>query len=149
MLFLWISTYLVRNSFWRCLTCKKEYMSYKKLNVWHLSKEIVIDIHAMTMGLPRFELYETGSQILRSSKSIRSYIVEGYGRRRYKKDFIRFLIYAHSSVDETRDHLEILFETKSLKNEKVFNDLSQKLDLMGKKLYQFIESVEKGHKSQS
>jgi four helix bundle protein len=93
-------------------------MSYKKLRIWQLSREIVIDIYAMTMDLPKFELYETGSQIRRSSKSIRSNIVEGYGRRRYKQDFIRFLIYAHSSVDETRDHLEILFETKSYRMEK-------------------------------
>lgn len=124
-------------------------MSYKKLKVWQLSRELVIEIHAMTLDLPKFELYETGSQIRRSSKAIRSNIVEGYGRRRYKRDFIRFLIYAHSSVDETKDHLEILNETKSLKDEKAFKELSKKLNLLGKKLYQFIESVEKGHKSES
>lgn len=33
---------------------------------------VVIDIHKMTMELPKFELYETGSQIGRSSKSIRA-----------------------------------------------------------------------------
>ena len=124
-------------------------MSYKKLKVWQLSREIVIEVHKMTMDLPKFELYETGSQIRRSSKAIRSNIVEGYGRRRYKKDFIRFLVYAHSSVDETKDHLEILYETKSLKDQRIFYSLSQKLDLLGKKLYQFIDTVEKGHKSQS
>lgn len=124
-------------------------MSYKKLKIWQLSREVVIEIHEMTMDLPKFELYEAGSQIRRSSKAIRSNIVEGYGRRRYKKDFIRFLIYAHSSVDETRDHLETLLETKSLKDEKVFENISRKLNLLGKKLYQFIHSVEKDHKSKS
>jgi four helix bundle protein len=52
-------------------------MSYKKLDIWKLSKEVVIDIHEMTLKLPKFELYETGSQIRRSSKSIKSNIVEG------------------------------------------------------------------------
>ena len=122
-------------------------MSYKNLDVWKLSREIVIAIHKMTMKLPKFELYETGSQIRRSSKSIRSNIVEGYGRRRYKKDYIRFLIYAHSSIDETRDHLEILYETKSLTDKKVFEHIASRLDLLGKKLYKFIESVENNHKS--
>lgn len=65
-------------------------MSYKKLKIWQLSREIAIEVHAMTMDLPKIELYETGSQIHRSAKSIRSNIVEGYGRRRYKQDFIRF-----------------------------------------------------------
>src|ERR1700720_4083624 len=38
----------------------------------------------MTMrDLPKFEIYEEGSRIRRSVKSIRSNIVEGYGRRRY------------------------------------------------------------------
>ncbi|HKK45099.1 MAG TPA: four helix bundle protein, partial [Balneolaceae bacterium] len=60
-------------------------------------------------------------------------------------DYIKFLIYAHSSVDETRDHLEILFETKSFKDEELFNNLSQKLNLLGKKLYSFIQAVENMH----
>jgi len=124
-------------------------MSYNKLDIWKLSREVVIVIHNLSLDLAKFELYETGSQIRRSSKSIRANIVEGYGRRRYKQDFIRFLVYAHSSVDETRDHLETLFETQSFKDEKLFNDLSQKLNLLGKKLHQFIESVEKGHRSKS
>lgn len=122
-------------------------MSYKNLEIWKLSRQIVVDIHRMSMQLPKFELYETGSQIRRSSKSIRSNIVEGYSRRRYKKDFIRFLIYAHSSVDETRDHLEVLYETKSLTKQSTFTDLSQNLNTLGKKLYQFIQSVEENHKS--
>ncbi len=41
-------------------------MSYKKLQIWQLSREIVIEVHKMTMDLPKFELYETGSQIRRS-----------------------------------------------------------------------------------
>lgn len=122
-------------------------MSYKKLDIWKLSREVVIDVHKMSMKLPQFELYETGSQIRRSSKSIRANIIEGYGRRRYKQDFIRFLIYAHSSVDETRDHLEILLETNSLNDKEIFQRLSQKLDILGRKLHNFIKSVEKGHKS--
>ncbi len=66
--------------------------------------------------LPRFELYEEGSQIRRSSKSVVANIVEGYGRRRYKSEYIRFLIFALASCDETREHLEILRETGSLGN---------------------------------
>lgn len=118
-------------------------MSYKKLEVWKLARKISIDIHKISLNLPKLELYETGSQIRRSSKSIRANIVEGYGRRRYKQDFIKFLIYAHASVDETRDHLETLYETKSLKDEKAFNNLSNDLNLLGRKLFSFIKAVEK------
>jgi len=71
-------------------------MSYKKLKIWQSARILAVDIHNMTMKLPKFEFYEVGSQIRRSSKSIRSNMVEGYGRRRYKADFIKFLVYAHS-----------------------------------------------------
>jgi len=94
------------------------------------------------MKLPKFELYEAGSQIRRSSKSIRSNIVEGYGRSRYKADFIRFRVYAHSSVDETRDHLETLYETKSLTDKVKFEKIQDDLDQTGKMIYKYIQIVE-------
>src|SRR5687768_13761522 len=91
---------------------------YKSLEIWRMAKDLAVDIHHMTLtDLPKFEMYETGSQIRRSSKSIRSNIVEGYGRRTYKQEFLKHLTYAIGSKDETLDHLETLFETKSLTDE--------------------------------
>jgi four helix bundle protein len=46
-------------------------------------------------------MYELGSQLKRSSDSVVSNIVEGYGRRRYKADFIRFLVFSYASCLET------------------------------------------------
>ena len=120
-------------------------MSYRNLEIWQLARELVIDIHHMTLELPKFELFEEGQQIRRSIKGVRSAIVEGYGRRRYKNDFIKFLVYAHSSNDETIDHLEILFETGSLKDQELFNKLMEKLNMLGRKLNNFIQAVEKHH----
>lgn len=123
-------------------------MSYKNLEIWQMARELVIDIHKMTLkNLPRFEMYETGSQIRRSSKSIRSNIVEGYGRRMYKNEFIRFIIYALSSTDETIDHLETLFETGSLTNQKLFEDLHNRSNILGKMINNFLKSVQRNHKS--
>ena len=124
-------------------------MSYRKFEIWQLARELVIDIHKMTLHkLPKFEMYEEGSQIRKSSKSVKSTIVEGYGRRRYKQDFIRFLTYAIGSNDETIDHLENLFETGSLTDEDLYKDLSDRLDKLGRKLNLFAKSVSKGHLSE-
>jgi four helix bundle protein len=90
-------------------------------------------------------MYEVGGQIRRSCKSVKSNIVEGYGRRYYKNEFIHFLIIALASNDETIDHLETLFETKSLNDENLFNEVHSKLETLGKKLNLFIQSVEKEH----
>ena len=67
-------------------------------------------------------------------------IVEGYGRRRYKQDFIRFLTYAIASNDETMDHLETLFETESLTDKELYDWLRNRVDLLGRKLNLFIQS---------
>ena len=118
-------------------------MSYRKVEIWQLARELVIDIHRMTLEkLPKFEMYEEGRQIRKSSKSVKSMIVEGYGRRRYKQDFIRFLTYSIASNDETMDHLETLFETASLTDKAFYESLRNRVDLLGRKLNLFIQSVE-------
>ena len=123
-------------------------MSYKNLTIWQDSRELVVDIHKMTLNkLPQLELFEEGSQIRRSIKSVKSNIVEGYGRRRYKQEFIRFLTYSLASCDETTDHLETLYETGSLKDEALYKDLHERLETLGKKLNLFIQSVEKDHRT--
>ena len=124
-------------------------MSYKNLEIWQLARELVIDIHKMTLQkLPKFEMYEEGAQIRKSSKSVKSTIVEGYGRRRYKQEFIRFLTYAAGSSDETADHLDTLFETGSLTDQDLFQDLDERLDKLGRKLNRFVKSVEESHISE-
>lgn len=117
-------------------------MSYKNLEIWKLADELVVEVHQMTLtGLPKFEMFEVGSQIRRSIKSVKETIVEGYGRKIYKAEFIKFLVYALASNDETTDHLETLFKTKSLTNEVLYNDLHSKLQILGKKLNLFIKGV--------
>lgn len=123
-------------------------MSYKKLEIWLLADRCVVDIHKMSLKeLPKFELYEVGSQIRRSMKSVKSNIVEGYVRRRYKNEFIQFLVYAQASLDETVDHLETLWRTASLKNQELFEKLAKALDILGKKLNEFLQAVERNHQS--
>jgi four helix bundle protein len=89
--------------------------SYEDLELYKLAKQMTVEIHQVTLDeLPKFEMYEQGSQIRRSSKSAVANLVEGYGRRRYKAEYIKFLTYALASCDETKAHLELLHETNSL-----------------------------------
>jgi four helix bundle protein len=78
---------------------------------------------------------------------VKSTVTEGYGRRRYKNEFIRYLVYAAASCDETRDPLETLYETGSLTDKALYEDLHRRLDVLGRKLYLLTESVQKNHKS--
>jgi four helix bundle protein len=97
---------------------------YKKLRIWQAARELVNAIHRMSLeNLPKFELYEEGSQIRRIMKSVKSNIVEGHGRRRYKAEDIRFLDFSYASCLETIDHLETLHESGSLQEVALFEDL--------------------------
>ncbi len=123
-------------------------MNYRNLEIWQLARELVISIHEMTLTkLPKFEMFEQGSQIRRAIKSVNSNIVEGYGRRRYKQDFVRFVDYALASCDEIADHLDTLIATRSLTDLTVINDLTPRLEELGRKLNLFLQSVERSHRS--
>ncbi len=111
-----------------------------------ISFQLFIKTHQFTFRLPKYEIYELGNQLRRSADSVNSNIVEGYGRKKYKKDFIKFLIYSHSSNDETVNHLrkiEILYPELS----KAAKELQTGYDNLGGKLYKFIEYVTNHWKS--
>lgn len=59
------------------------YQSYRDLDIYKKAHKLAIEIHEMSLRLPKFEIYEQASQIRKSSKSIKSTIVEGFGRRSY------------------------------------------------------------------
>lgn len=123
-------------------------MTYRSLDVWKIARELSVEIHKMTVEiLPKVEQFEEGQQIRRSIKSVRSNIVEGYGRRRYKHDFVRFLTYAFASSLETVDHLECLWETGSLSDRDVYESTHARLVELGRKLNKLIQSVDGSHQS--
>lgn len=118
--------------------------SYEDLALYKLAKQMAVELHMVTLNeLPKFEMYEQGSQIHRSSKSIVANTVEGYGRRRYKNDYIKFLTYALASCDETKAHLELLNETNSITNEH-FDYFYNHYRKIGAMIYNLRQSVIKG-----
>ena len=120
--------------------------SYRELEVYKQSKSLAVKVHKLSLLLPKFEMYEEGSQVRRSLKAVTSAIVEGYGRRRYKNEFIRYLVFAQSECDETRIHLDFLFETESIKDEVLYQELSNNYEALSKQINKFIQWVEDNYK---
>lgn len=120
-------------------------MNYKDLDIYNLALELFFRIHPLSLKLPKHELYELGSQIRRSSDSIATNIVEGYGRRRYKAEYIRFLIFAHSSTDETINHI---LKLKRLYTDFVdeYTNLEKEYNILGGKINAYIKYVENNWK---
>ncbi len=120
-------------------------MNYRDLEIYKLAFRLAIEVHNLTLKLPKFELYEEGSQIRRSSKSVGANIVEGYGKRTYKNDFLRSLTISHAECDETIYHLDILFATKSLNDKEKYEYLHSEYIKLSKMIYNFSQSVLKKH----
>ena len=116
--------------------------SYKDLDIYKLSYILAVKIHGLTLKLPKYEEYEEGRLIRKSSKGISACIVEGYGRKRYKADFLKFLTYSHASCDETIVHLNFLKDTHDNFNKEIMI-LLEKYDELGAKINKYIQYVEK------
>jgi four helix bundle protein len=119
-----------------------EAKSYRDLEIYQLSYELAMKIHHMSLQLPKHELYEEGGQIRKSSKGVCSCIVEGYGRRRYKNEFVKFLVYAQASCDETEVHLKFIHESGYI-SDNVYEGLKEENDKLGRKINKFIQYVER------
>jgi len=117
---------------------------YEDTEIYQLAKQLAVEIHRMTLEeLPKFEMYEEGSQIRRSSKSVVANFVEAYGMKRYPGDMVRYLTYSLASCDETKSHLEMLHESGSLAPER-FEYFYGQYRRLGAMLYNFREAAIQG-----
>ncbi len=82
----------------------------------------------------------------KTSKNVKATIVEGYGRKIYKAEYLKFLVYSLASNDETKDHLENLYHTKSLQDHELYNKLHAKIETLGKQIRKFYHWVDENHK---
>jgi four helix bundle protein len=119
-------------------------MNYEDLEIYQIAYKLALNIHEIVADLPKTEQYGEGNQIKRSSKSIAANIAEGFGRRRYKKEFIKFLTYARASCDESIVHLNFLHDTKNIEKN-IFKELKNEFNDLSRKIYKFTVSVEVVH----
>uniref|UniRef100_UPI00321760C4 four helix bundle protein n=1 Tax=uncultured Draconibacterium sp. TaxID=1573823 RepID=UPI00321760C4 len=114
--------------------------SYNDLDIYKMAYSLAIEVHHLSLTLPNYELYEQGSQIRRSSKSIKDNIAEGYGRKCYKAEFLKFLVYAQASCNETISQLTMISELYFSENP--LNHLIENYNTLGSKINKFIQYVE-------
>lgn len=91
-------------------------------------------------------MYELGSQLRRSSDSVPTTIVEGYGRKKYKADFVKFLSYSYASCLETVFHIEKITKLyPEILTDK--QEFINKYNVLSAKIYNFIKDVEENWKT--
>jgi len=112
---------------------------HKKLKVWQLAMDIVMDVYRLTESFPSEEKFGLTSQMRRCAVSVPSNISEGAARNT-QKEFINFLHIAQGSLSELDTQLEIALRLK-LTNQESWTTMSTKLLEEDKMLSGLIRSI--------
>lgn len=107
--------------------------SYRELEVWQLSMDLVEDLYKVLKAFPREELYGLSDQIRRAAVSIPSNIAEGFGRDS-NADFAYFISIAKGSLFEVSTQLELAARLGYLSPDVKFGS---RMVTIGKKLTAF------------
>jgi len=119
---------------------------HERLEVYRIAHALALRVHALTLKLPKHELYEEGSQVRRSSESVSSQIVEGHALRQHKPEYLHYLARAYGSAEETIEHLQLLLETGSAgRIEDECGTLVQEYGVLCRKLFNYMRSVQREH----
>lgn len=113
--------------------------SFKDLEVWQLSHQLVLDVYKLIEVFPKQEEYRLTAQLIRAVISIPTNIAEGKGRSTIK-DYLHFLIIARGSLEETK-YLILLSKDLHYVTTEKFSKLDDQLNLIGKKLNALINSL--------
>lgn len=80
--------------------------SFRDLEIYKESFDLMVIVHKEVIKLPLFEKNDLSSQIRRGSKSIPANIAEGWAKREHEKEFKKHLGIALGSANEMEVHLE-------------------------------------------
>ncbi|MEI6750505.1 MAG: four helix bundle protein [Bacteroidota bacterium] len=114
--------------------------SYKDLQVWQKSMEIVIAVYSESKMFPANEQYGLVSQMRRSAISIPANIAEGYGRNS-SKSYAGFLKIARGSLYELETELLIAEKLNYIQSENKLS-LFTSIEEVGKMLNSLIKKIE-------
>jgi len=118
---------------------RKQIKSYEDLEVYQESFELAMEIHKITLTFPKHELYELGSQLRRSSKSIPANIAEGWSKT-HTPQYLESLNIAQAELRETKVHLKFAYRLKYITKEK-YIDLISRYNQLARKLKNLEKSL--------
>lgn len=108
-------------------------LSFKDLEVYKESYELAIIVNKMCFKLPLYDRNDLGSQLRRCSKSPPANIAEGWAKRRFEKEFKKYINNALGSCNEMEVHLNMAKDLDYL-DKKVCDELIQRYIILGGKL---------------
>jgi four helix bundle protein len=80
--------------------------SFRDLRVYQELKRLHLELNTASLGFPKFEMYELGSQMRRSSNSAPAILAEGWGSR-HTNIYIEAINRSKGEIRETQHHLDV------------------------------------------
>jgi four helix bundle protein len=93
-------------------------MMVEDLKVYNKLFELALEIHGLTMSFPKFELFELGSQLRRSSNSSPANLAECFGNK-HTNIYLEGISRAQGEMRETKHHLRMAKRKDYLTDEKL------------------------------
>ena len=119
-------------------------MTYRDLEVYKKLFRLALEVSDLTFKFPKYEMYELGSQLRRSSNSAPANLAEGFGNK-HTNIFVETISRAQGEMRETIHHLDIACNKKYLR-EKEFEELQDRYIECSKMLYGLEKKLLVKHK---
>ena len=119
---------------------KKKIESYEDLEVYQKLCELHLEINDLTFSFPKFELFELGSQLRRSSNSAPANIAEGWNNK-HINIYLEGINRAQGELRETKHHLKMAFK-KGYMDQTRYDDLIKRYNECSRMLTGLEKSLE-------
>ena len=120
---------------------KKLVKFVEDLEVYQKLCDLAIKVNELTLTFPKFEIFELGSQLRRSSNSAPANLAEGFNNK-HTNIYLEGVSRAQGEIRETKHHLKMAFRKKYL-NEERLNYFIDEYNACGKMLTNLERSLEK------
>ena len=119
-------------------------MRVEDLDVYKKLFKLTLKIHRLTMTFPKFELFELGSQLRRSSNSAPANLAEGFSNK-HTNIYLESINRAQGEIREIKHHLKIAYKKQYIPKEKL-DYFIKNYEECSKMLYGLEQSLSDKHK---
>jgi four helix bundle protein len=113
--------------------------NYRDIRVWQRAHRLVLRLYALTEMFPQTERYGLVQQLRRAAVSVAANIAEG-SKRLSKRDYVRFLNIAESSLRESEYYL-LLARDLHFGDERAVSELLAEAETTSRMLSAFRQAV--------
>jgi four helix bundle protein len=117
----------------------KQINSVEDLDVYQRLFSLALETYKLTLTFPKFELFEIGSQLRRSSNSAPANLAEGFNNK-HTNIYLEGISRAQGEIRETIHHLRMVHKKQYLAEEKL-NYFLEQYNICGKMLTNLEKSL--------